>query len=485
MSADLPPRLEFAMSERPTETQAGLLVAVVRQAERFGFFDTLLAGLALRRKVNQYSHRQHLETLVASIVVGCQHIADIQTKLVPDTAAAALFGLARFPDQSQVNAFLRALGPAQVAHLAQAHAALLARHSRAGDRTAWLQLPTGVAVLPVDLDQTYLVTRSRRAQGATAGYFGRKRGPRGYKKSVAVLGAGVQEVLWQQLESGATHGQDAVPGVLAALRALCAAQGIAPAEVLFRGDAQYGSVEVLRQVEAAGHYYVLRGYSPKTAHQLAAALPRHAVWQLRGQDHQGAWVWDTDAGEQALHAHDDRAATPPVRTRVILVVRVSTHTRKKHGRGAPGAVTERRVQYEHYVTNYPAAVLPAGAVLDVYNGRETEESYFRAEQDAFGAHYLRTHHGEGEAAFLWLVASTGNLLRWVQHTTFQGTVLERLGLARLVTQAMRLPATIVRTADSYRVLFPDTARLVRQLVAAWGERAWQLPLPLPIAVNSP
>jgi hypothetical protein len=299
-----------------------------------------------------------------------------------------------------------------------------------------------------------------------------------------VLGAGVPEVLWQRLESGATHGQDAVPAVRAALGALCQAQPIAPADVLLRGDAQYGGVAVLRQVEAAGPHYVLRGYTPKTAHQLADALPPTAVWHWRGRDHQGAWVWYTDAGEQALHAHDDRAADPPVRPRVILVVRVSEHTRKKHGRGAPGTVTERRVQYEHYVTNYSPTELPAGAVLDVYNGRETEESYFRAEQDAFGAPYLRTHTGEGEAAFLWVLASTVNLLRWVQHTTFQGTVLERLGLARLVTQVMRLPATIERTADSYRVLFPDTARLVRQLVAGWGERAWQLPLPLAFAVNS-
>src|SRR4051794_10288186 len=240
MSAEQLPRLELAVSERATETQAGLLVAVVRHATRIGFFETLVDGLALHMKVYQYSHRQKLETLAASIVVGCQHIADIQTKLVPDTAAAAMFGLARFPDQSQLNIFLRALGPEQVAHLERAHATLLARHSRAGDRSAWLRLPTGAAVLPVDLDQTYLTTRSGRAEGATAGYFGRKRGPRGYKKSVAVLGGGVQEVLWQQLESGATHGQDAVPAVLAALGALCAAHRIAPAEVLFRGDAQYG-----------------------------------------------------------------------------------------------------------------------------------------------------------------------------------------------------------------------------------------------------
>ena len=54
----------------------------------------------------------------------------------------------------------------------------------------------------------------------------------------------------------------------------------------------------------------------------------------------------------------------------------------------------------------------------------------------------------------------------------------------MVTHAMRLPATIVRTTEAYRVLFPETARLVRQLVAAWGERAWQLPLPLAYPINS-
>jgi hypothetical protein len=60
MSAELPPRLDLALSERTTETQAGLLVAVVRHADRIGFFETLGDGLALRMKVYQYSHRKQL-----------------------------------------------------------------------------------------------------------------------------------------------------------------------------------------------------------------------------------------------------------------------------------------------------------------------------------------------------------------------------------------------------------------------------------------
>jgi len=459
-------------------------VTVVQKAEEIGFFETLLDGLHLPMKVYCYSHRNKLETLMASIAVGCRHIAEIQTKLVPDTAAAALFGLARFPDQSQLNAFLRACGPEQVAHLEEAHATLLAQHSRAGDRRQWLALPGGRRVVPVDLDQTYLVTRSTRAEGATRGHFGRKRGQVGYKKSLALLGGRVQEVLYQALEAGNVHGNAAVPAILTKLARLLAARGIPPGDVVVRGDSQYGSVGVLRHLQAAGHHYVLSGYTPKTAQRLAAALPPTAVWQLRGIDSNGAWVWSVDAGEQALAADDDRATDPPVRTRVVLVVRVSRRLRKKHGRGAPGAVPETRVSFEHYLTDFPASVLPAEAVLDWYNGRETEESFFRAEQDAFGAHYLRTKDGDGEAAFLWILASTVNLLRWVQHTTLRGTTLEQIGLTRLVTQAMRIPATVERTADTCRVIFPTTVRLVRQLVRRWDLRLQQLTLPLVFASDS-
>lgn len=472
-----PGAIEMATAERPTETQSGLLVALVREARELRFFETLAEGLELQMKVVTYSHQQKLETLVAGLVQGTRHIAELQTRVVPDTVAAGLFGLARFPDQSQLNAFLRAMRPAQVEHLERAHRQLLRANSQAGDRGQWWGLPSGQRLLPVDLDQTYLVTRSRKAEGATRGHFGRKRGQRGYKKSLALLGGSVREVLWQRLEPGNTHAQAAVPAVVAALADLAAAHGLAAGDFLVRGDSQYGGTATLRQLQAAGHHYLLSGYTPRTAQQLAARLPATAVWHLRGTDSNGATVWYTDAGIQALRGHDDTPDCPPVRTRVILVVRVAWRERKKHGRGAPATVRERVVSYEHYVTDLSAAVLPADGVLDGYNARETEESFFRSEQDAFGAQYLRTHVFAGQAAFLWILASTVNLLRWVQQRLFAGTPLERLGLTKLVTQALRLPATVIQTADAWLVLLPATARLAHLLVRTWSQRSAQLPLP--------
>ena len=485
MAADFPDEIRLEIADRPDETVSGLLVTVAQKARETAFFETLSEGLNLKMKVVRYTHQQKIQAIVAGLAVGCRHVAEMQTKLVPDTVAAGLFGMARFPDQAQINAFLRRCGPGQVAHLGAAHQRLLLANSVAADRTRWLALPDGRAVLPADLDQTPLVTRSKRATGVAAGYFGRKRGNVGYKKSVAILGGGVREVLWLRLEPGNAHGQEAVPEVLEQLAALGEAKGLRADDVLLRGDSQYGSTAVLRRVQAAGHHYLLKGYTPKTARALAEALPPTAVWAYRGTDSNGSRLWVADAGEVELRGHDDPAATAPVCTRAVLLVRVAFRTHRKRGRGSPLVRVEKTVSYEHYLTDLGPEVLPAEAVLDVYNGRETEESFFRAEQDAFGAQYLRTYDGEGEAAFLWLLASTVNLLRWVQRSTFAGTPLEEAGLTKLVTQAMRIGATVERTAQVWTVFLPATARIVRQLVSIWCQRAWQLPLPLSFAGNSP
>jgi hypothetical protein len=480
-------RLEIG--ERTGETMHGLQVMVVQKARQIRFFETLAGGLNLKMKAVTYTQQNKLETIVAGLAVGCRHISEMQTKLVPDTVAAELFGMARFPDQSQINAFLRACGPEQVAHLSQAQQALLAANSLAGDRSRWFTLADGGRVLTVDLDQTPIATRSKRATGTAKGYFGRKRGNVGYKKSVALLGNGVKEVLWLGLEPGNAHGQDAVPTVLARLAALAKAQGIAPQEIMGRGDSQYGSVGVIRQFQAAGMHYLFKGYAPKTAKQLAEELPETAIWHYRGADSNGSQVWVTDAGEQELRGHDDPAGLAPVQTRVVLQVRVAWRLHKKHGRGAPNQVPEKVVTYEHYVTDLPAEALPLVAgerltVVDVYNDRETEESFFRSEQDALGAHCLRTYKREGEAAFLWLLASTVNLLRWTQCGVFAGTKLEGAGLTKLVTQVMQIPASIIRTTQAMVITLPETLRLARHLVNVWMQREIQLPLPLEFATNT-
>lgn len=482
--------LVFETGKRENETVAGLLVPVIQKAREIEFFETLTKDLKVPMKVVVYTHQNKVETIVAGLAVGCEHIAQMQTKLVPDTVAAGLFGMERFPDQAQINAFLRRLDDRAVVALGEAHQGLLLSNTQAGDRDKWLTLGDGQRVLPVDLDQTPLVTRSQRATGTAKGHFGRKRGQVGYKKSLALLGGGVKEVLWLRLEPGNTHGQDAVPEVLKQIAKLCQALGLRAAEILFRGDAQYGAINAVRAYQAAGYHYVVKGYTPKTAQRLVDQLPGTALWSALGQDSHGSEVSILDLGEQELRSDPRTSEGVPaevaaVRTRVVLLRRVGTRTHRKRGKGSPGVVAREVVSYEHYLTDYDAKVLSSAGVIEVYNGRETEESFFRGEQDGLGAQYLRTSKGEGEAAFLWLLASTVNLLRWVQNTVFVGTELQQVGLSKLVHQAMRIPATIIRTATVWIIRLPEQARLIRQLINAWTERYRQLPLPLEFPTNSP
>jgi len=221
---------------------------------------------------------------------------------------------------------------------------------------------------------------------------------------------------------------------------------------------------------------------------LAEGLSETAIWAYRGQDSNGSQLWMTDLGEVGLKSDHDGPQVAPLHTRVVLLVRVGWRQRRKPGKGWRGwrqTVSQKVVSYEHYLTDFTAAQLPMGAVIDVYNGRETEESFFRGEQDAFGAQYLRTYKGEGEAAFLWILASTINLLRWTQASKFAGTRVQEAGLSKLVSQVMQIPATIIEKADAWIVLLPETLHLARQLVNAWMQPYRQLPLPLALSANSP
>jgi hypothetical protein len=99
---------------------------------------------------------------------------------------------------------------------------------------------------------------------------------------------------------------------------------------------------------------------------------------------------------------------------------------------------------------------------------------------------LRTRHHAGEEAFLWIMASTINLLRWVQHTTFAQTPIADLGLHQLVTKVICIPATLVRLAHAWLVRLPELAWVTRQLAhARLTTFALQYPLPLLYAGHSP
>jgi hypothetical protein len=82
---------------------------------------------------------------------------------------------------------------------------------------------------------------------------------------------------------------------------------------------------------------------------------------------------------------------------------------------------------------------------------------------------VRTRHFAGEAMFQFIVATTNNLLRWMKHSTFRGTVLEQMGVGRLIHQAMQIPARVRRRGDRWIIEMPAQHTLVKQLLKSWDE----------------
>jgi hypothetical protein len=71
--------------------------------------------------------------------------------------------------------------------------------------------------------------------------------------------------------------------------------------------------------------------------------------------------------------------------------------------------------------------------------------------------------------FQFVVATTNNLLRRMKHTTFKGTELGKMGLGRLINQAMQIPARIRRWGERWIIEIPSQHHLVKQLMKGWKE----------------
>ena len=130
---------------------------------------------------------------------------------------------------------------------------------------------------------------------------------------------------------------------------------------------------------------------------------------------------------------------------------------------------QKETKEDYYLTDLDSDQLRVERVLEVYNDRPTIERYFYDEQYGLGARQVRTGHFAGEAMFEFIVATTNNLLRWMKQSTFRGTELEKIGLSRLIHQAMQIPGRIKRCGRKWVVEMPAQHHLVKQLMRSWKE----------------
>jgi hypothetical protein len=459
-------------------TAHGLLIAVVEKVKADGVFASLERCVTLKMKKRTYTVANKLATLWASIIVGCSHTVEINTKLgAQERAAAALFGLERFPDQSGVNDLLRACTQRTVDEVRKIHHWWMAHYTRARSRRFWHVLSSTRRVLLADIDQRALAVSGKAYRLATKGHFGRKRSTRGYQMSVCFLGGEIGEVLDEFFDPGNTAAGARVEDLLETLAWFADRHKIARRDVVVRGDAQYGTPGVIARVQGYGFSYLFKGRCSRRAQVLSRAIGPEAVFVLAQENREGERHWLTDLGEREHVGQPVEGPKPTVQTRTLVGVRVHWVSTRS-ARSRPGAKTRakrgdatapRRLEarWEYYLTNLTATDLPVAEVVAFYHERATIERYFNDEQNALGARHVRTHHAEGAAVFQWMVAMANNHLRRVQRTTFKQTPLAKLGLKRLIHTAMQVPAFVTRRGSKLIVSMPERHQIVQWLLGSW------------------
>lgn len=466
-----------ATNQWEDHTAHALLVCASNKARSIGLFSKAEKALNLKMKKVRYSWPQKLETLWASIVVGCNHTFDINIRLGShERAAAAMVGLKRFPDQSQINRLLWAFQPDHVNQWRRLHLDLLCRHTRANAHKRWLRLSNRQTILPVDIDQRAVVVRGKQFELATKGYFGHKRARRGYQLSLAFIGGQIGEVLDEYFDSGNTQIAQRMDELLSSAEEFCRRTRIPADCILIRGDAQLGTAANIAKIKAKGFHYLLKGLSSQRAKKLLNQVKQEAIFWSVSNGPQQDRAWMCDMGEVEHREGRARWTGIRVKARTLLVVRYLRMGKSKRPEPkerkrleGEGKLIDKEVKVDYILTDLDEKQLPVERVLETYNDRPTIERYFYDEQYSLGARQVRTRHFAGEAMFQFIVATTNNVLRWMKHSTFKGTILEQMGVGRLIHQGMQIPARVRKYADKWIIEMPAQHTLVKQLLKSWNE----------------
>lgn len=413
---------EFVLDEASDQVTSAFLVAALSWADQHGFWQPFRRLLAVPMKTVTYSPLHKVQTLVASLLVGCHYNKDINTKLVPDTVAAAQLGLDRFPDQSQTNILLQRLDEDNLAQLQAVHQEQLRYYAHCPSRDSWH------GYLVVDVDQSGLLANGKSYELSRKGYFPHKRGQRGYQLSCAYLSSsGV--VLAMALDPGNVNGSTRLREMADHSQQHAA---MSKRRMVLRLDAGYGGKPQVNWLLQQDYHFILK-----------SRVQRADKWAAKVEP--GAWR--RVAGRPEVRVAEVQHS-PRVRSIVCAVER-----------------DQQRTEYSLLLTDLPASEFAASDLWVLYSGRQSIEAFFKSGKGVYGMANLRSRKYKAIYGFLWLVCISHNLLRFVQADLLEDSELGALGTRALVERVGSIQARAERTATGWRLHLPGLHALARLLVS--------------------
>ena len=222
-----------------------------------------LDQVKVKMKKIDYTVHQKMMTLLLSVVIGCRYTSDINQKLVPDTVAANLLDMDRFPDQSQVNELLRRIDNRGVEQAKSVHHQMFMQNAQCLSTT-------GDVV--VDIDQSGLIANGKTYEMAQKGYFSKKKNQKGYQLSAAFCGNENSETISLYLDPSNTHCstrfEDLVKDTLVKLSDVAKDN-----RLILRMDSGYGSDDNIRKIQNIV-LFIAKAFSTVRAANIAKSIKK-------------------------------------------------------------------------------------------------------------------------------------------------------------------------------------------------------------------
>jgi hypothetical protein len=427
--------ITYEAAEVQEETVSAFLMMFLEYATEIGAFGLLERLVKVKMKAVWYSVLHKAQTMMASLVMGCEHTKAINDVLGEERAAAAYLGMPRFPDQSQINRYLTRLDAENVAQLGEVHAQLFEAHSQA--RRA-------VGRVVVDIDQCGLVVNGKTYEWAHKGYFPRKRGEIGYQLSAAYIGA-YQEALQVYLDPGNSHCKSRLSDLLADIERLLLTDN-PQIQVIRRLDAGYDSADNRQMLASLPGGFILKGADSKLAKRLAQ--------QVRLQD----WL----PVAEGVHGTEIQ---PQAGIRCLLY---------------EFYLSDGQFAYALLHTNLPQAEFGVCRAFAFYNERTTVEAFFAASRHVFNIQSMRSRKFNAIYAFLRFVFLTHNLIHWAKCSRLADSEFEQASTRELVDKFTRVRA-YVSWQGHWRVSIIATSRWATALLNVLSRPPSPIQLAFPFA----
>jgi hypothetical protein len=388
-------------------------------AESIDFFQPFEQHLQVNMKEVVYSNLDRIKALMASIVIGCKYGKDINHKLLPYQAAAHCCQLNQFPDQSQINRFLRRFESSNVTELDYIFEWLLRHHGLCHSQPK----------IDIDFDATGLVVYGKTYQLARKGYFPKKRSSHGYQFSIATTANVLfKEILSLHLDPGNycadSRFWDAIYQVADIL-------GDTGRIGLIRADSASGTGKNIEALLDHRLSFLIKGRNSRTAENFAKKLS-HRDWMPID-----FFIRIADLDEQKIHN-----CRYPVR---VIVVETTT--------------SKGRKIYSHL---YTVLDKEPEELFHHYNGRQNIESIIKEDKHGLYITNFRTRKYFGILAFLYFATICYNLLSLFKHHVLKDTGLESMSVIEITNKLMDIPAKVRTQGHQLTLAFPEKHELCKK-----------------------